>query len=161
MGKAVNKTDPYRIRTWDGVHKVDNRTYTALQRVQKRVKFPIKMSQGSYNVGVEASKGTHDGGGIVDLSIAGLTAKQRVKLMHELKRAGFFAWFRTGSGWIGNEHIHAGLRKHKNLAWLAAKQELSYDQRRNGLANNAYDNTWRPKFRRHWSHRRNRVVFEF
>ena len=161
LRRKHNTTDPYEIVTWDGVHKVDQRTYTYLKAVERKTKMKIQLAQGSYNRGVEASKGTHDMGGVVDVSTAGLSPKQRVKLMHGLKVKGGFGWFRHGPVWVGNEHIHVGLRKHKNLAWIAARQEIAYDNRRNGLADNAADRTWRPRIRRHWSHRRNRVVLEF
>ena len=158
--KPVNTTDPYGVRIWDGLHKVDNRTFTALIRAQQLAKVPIRLAQGSYSTGVPASAGTHDKGGVVDVRIDGLTTRQRVRVMHSLKRVGFAVWWRHGSLWAGNAHLHAVLRKHKKLAWLAAQQELAYDRRRDGLADNKPDRTWRPKIARHWSHRRNRVVFE-
>ena len=153
--------DPYKI-VWRDGEPIDARTDSAVAWVEKKSGLNMPIVQGSYKSryggGADASKGTHDGGGIIDVSIAGMSARDRVNLMHWAKRAGFFGWFRHGPGWEGNEHLHLGLRKHRNLAPLAAAQEIAYDNRRNGLVSNLRDNTWRPLIPRRWSHRRNRPV---
>ena len=161
MSKIVNTTDPYAV-TWVWGEPVDRRTASFLQWVERKSGVPVRVVQGSYQKkyggGAAASAGTHDGGGVVDLSISGLSRKQRVRLMRYIKRGGGFAWYRRGPGWVGTEHIHAGLRKHRNLAAGAAQQERDYDNRRNGLVSNLPDKTWRPKKPRRWSHRRNKPI---
>jgi hypothetical protein len=59
----------------------------------------------------DLSLGTHDGGGVVDLSVPDPTGKgfkQIEPLIRALRAAGFAAWFRdVNDGYAGNVHIHA------------------------------------------------------
>ena len=154
-----NKSKPYGRTTWNG-QVIDNRTASALKWVQRKAGIPVVVVQGSYKAGngASASAGTHDKGGVVDCSVNGLSRKQRIRLVRALKQAGFAAWYRRPMPGVWGPHIHAVLRGHRNLAPGAAAQVPSYDAHRNGLANNAYDRTWRPKRPRRWSHRRNRPI---
>ena len=159
MGKTVNKTKPYHRLWWRGV-QVDERTKSAIIWAEKGyiAKAPKKrkawsITQGSYNAGgVAASAGTHDEGGVVDLSIRGMSRKQIDGMVKWLRKAGFAAWFRN---WPGNEHVHAVLMGHKNASNGAKQQMRSYEAGRDGLAANLLDSTWRPKPLPRWSHRRN------
>lgn len=157
----VNRSDPYDV-TWRDGEPIDNRTASALRWVEKRTGVPIRVVQGSYQAryggGATASAHTHDQGGVVDISTAELTKRQRIRLVHGLKRAGFAAWYRHGPGWVGNEHVHAVLRKHRNLHPEAAAQERDYDNLLNGLMSRLRDRTWRPLIPRRWSHRQNKPV---
>lgn len=154
-------TDPYAI-VWRDGEPLDARTASALAWAERKAGVKVRLAQGSYQArfggGAEASKGTHDLGGVIDVSIAGMSARDRVRFMHAAKRAGMFGWFRTGPKWVNNEHLHLGMRKHRNLAPLAAQQEIAYDQRRDGLVSDLPDRTWRPRIPRRWSHRRNRPI---
>jgi hypothetical protein len=77
--------------------------------------FMLAVTQGSYSIGVDASFGTHDGGGAVDLSIRDLTNWSHVlyeeveQIINSLRHAGFAAWLRdTDSLYPGSPvHIHA------------------------------------------------------
>lgn len=160
---TVNTSDPYSRVTWRG-HRFDNRTVSAIkwaeknwQAVAPKKRPPWRIGQGSYSDG-SLSAGTHNGGGAVDIMFSGLTVKQRRSAVRWLRRAGFAAWGRTGSGWVGNEHVHGILRAHNTASWQAEQQVVAYDNHRNGLANNAYDGTWRPKRPRRWSHRQNKPL---
>lgn len=160
---AKPKTDPYKIVWWVNTQRsnepVDARTKSALEWVEKKSGIKITVVQGSYQArfggGASASAGTHDQGGVVDVMTINLTRRQRIKLIRWAKRAGFAAWYRN---WPGNQHSHWVLRGHRNLAPLAAEQVRSYDAHRNGLADNAFDRSWRPKKSRRWSYRKNRPV---
>jgi hypothetical protein len=164
MGKILgNASKPYGRRTWRG-HQFDNRTVSALKwaeakyrAVAPKKRAPWRIGQGSYSNG-SLSAGTHSGGGAVDIMFAGLTKKQQRATVKWLRKAGFAAWARTGPGWVGNEHAHAILRGHRNAHPAAKAQVIAYDNRRDGLAGNLADSTWRPKVKRRWSHRKNRPI---
>jgi hypothetical protein len=168
MGKTVNKSDPYKRVTFRE-HTVDNRTKSAILWAEKKylAKAPKKRSkwrigQGSYNAGgVAGSAGTHDGGGVVDIMFAGVSAKQRKATVKWLRRAGFAAWAREGAAWgTNNDHVHAVLLGHRTLSTAAMKQTDSYRAHRDGLAGNGWDDTPRPKKPRRWNHRLNKPVIK-
>lgn len=133
--------------------RFNRRTVAALKLAQKRLGLPLSIAQGSYNTSVEASGSTHSGGGAVDLDDATtvnghwrlLTDAERIRLVHILKDLGFAAWFRRAN-WDGKgsgSHIHALLIGDREMSGGARSQVLSYDAGRNGLTNNAFDDTYR------------------
>ena len=76
-------------------HKLDHTTYLRLRAAELACGFGLPITQGSYNGGgVNASAGTHDRGGVVDISVSGLTPKQVTRAVRELRLAGLVAWFR-------------------------------------------------------------------
>ncbi len=158
------KTDPYARCTWRN-KSFDNRTVSALQWAEKRYlrRAPLLrkhwvIAQGSYNDTVGVSGGTHDGGGAVDISVSNMTERQRKATVHWLKRAGFSVWFRPALPGKWGPHIHAILLGHRTASPEAKWQMQSYLDHRNGLANNAYDPTWRPRPQVRWSHKQGRPV---
>ncbi len=161
--KAVKKVKPERVKTnpyeriwWRGF-AMDRRTVSALEWVEKKTGQTIIITQGSYNPGgVSASGGTHDGGGVVDIRTIHLSRRQRVQLMHWLKKAGFAAWYRKPP--VFPYHIHAVLLDHRSASPAAKAQMVSYLNHRNGLVGDAYDKTFRPKPAVRWSHRQNKPV---
>jgi hypothetical protein len=168
MGKTVNTSAPYKKRTWRGV-TLDNRTISAIKWAEAHYasrapikRGPFRIGQGSYNAGkVDASAGTHDGGGVVDIMFAGVSARQRKGIIKWLRRAGFAAWAREGAIWGANgsnDHCHAVLLGHKTASPSAKAQMASYKAHRDGLAYNGYDNTPRPKRPRRWNHRLNKPI---
>lgn len=119
---------------------VDRYTAAALLVAEKRLGFKFTITQGSYNAGgVEASGGTHDGGGVVDLP----PTDDPNRTVRELRRVGFAAWYRPelykGTKRIWGDHIHAVQIGNKNLSPAAVKQVEAYKQGRNGLADNGPD----------------------
>jgi hypothetical protein len=108
-----------------------------------------RVMQGSYSKGVQASAGTHDGGGVVDLSIAGMSSGQQVKFVEELRRRNGCAWLRTPAhGWspsAGAPHCHMVVRDEPGLSTPAQTQVRHYDQGLNGLASRGRDTLPRPK----------------
>lgn len=135
-----SRTDSY------GGKRVNTRTRLMLAAADARVSFAIALSQGSYNPGgVGASAGTHDGGGVVDISVAGLGTTQRWQLVRALRTVGFAAWLRTPSqGFI--YHVHAVAIGDPDI-WqrdgghVARDQVCDYYKGLNGLASHAADNT--------------------
>lgn len=164
MGKTVNKTDPYTRVAFRG-HTLDNRTRSALvwaeakyREVAPKKRAPWRLGQGSYSQG-SLSAGTHSKGGTLDIMFAGLNKKQRRATVKWLRKAGFAAWAREGAAWgTNNDHCHAVLLGHRTLSVEAMRQTDSYRAHRDGLAGNGYDNTWRPKKPRRWSHKQNKPI---
>jgi hypothetical protein len=151
--------NPYD-RVTIGGHTLDRLTYSALKaadrKFHKRTGKHMRIAQGSYNAGgVSASAGTHDGGGCVDLAGAHLTTAERGEQRWALRQVGFASWTRQPPTFPWHEH--AVLIGNDRLSPQAAAQVRSYDQGRNGLANNAIDISRRPSKRR-WSWRLRRPV---
>jgi hypothetical protein len=146
----------YTRVNWRGV-VVNARTRDALRWAERKWQqqhrgLSIRPSQGSYKGSgggnrVRASGGTHDGGGVVDISVSGLSETQRVHLVHALKDAGAAAWFRPPNwdGRGGGPHVHVIFVADREMDPSAARQVQSYDSGRNGLNNNARDDTYRAK----------------
>jgi hypothetical protein len=115
-------------------------THQALLLAEKRLGYPLTITQGSYNAGgVSASAGTHDGGGVIDLAPYDWERKVRV-----LRSIGFAAWHRTAIPGLWPEHIHAVLIGNAKLSPAAASQVDDYHKHLDGLARHQPDNTWHP-----------------
>ncbi|TCS93783.1 putative peptidoglycan binding protein [Pseudofulvimonas gallinarii] len=121
---------------------VNQRTRSMLLEAQRLFGRSITVTQGSYNAGgVSASAGTHGGGGVVDISVSGLSETQRWQLVRSLRRVGFAAWYRTPSQGPWNAHIHAVAIGDTDMSLSARNQVADYYVGKNGLANHAADNT--------------------
>jgi hypothetical protein len=110
------------------------------------------ITQGSYNLGVEASFGTHDGGGAVDLSMRDLTNWHHVlyeeaeQMIGALRRAGFAAWVRDVDVLYPGSpvHIHAIAIGDADLSPAAQDQltgDVGYFRGYNGLPDNPQPDT--------------------
>lgn len=132
---------PLHRPLWRGRTNVDALTILALEAAEKRAGFPFSVTQGSYqNGGGDVnSAGTHDGGGVVDLSSKALSATSKAAMVKALREVGFAAWLRTPAQGPWVEHVHAVLIDHPLLADGAARQVASYRSGRNGLASNGPD----------------------
>lgn len=129
----------YTRTSWSG-KTINVRTKVMLDKAVQLAGFGITLTQGSYNPGgVAASAGTHDGGGVVDISVSGLSGTARTKLVTALRKAGFAAWLRTPSDGFAY-HIHACAIGDREMSSGAKRQVQSYFNGRNGLANNGPDN---------------------
>lgn len=110
-----------------------------------------RVLQGSYSTGVEASGGTHDGGGVVDLDTGGLSPARALEWVAALRGAGYAAWWRTRAyGWAGVPHIHAVRVRCADLAPAAVRQVEAYRAGRNGLADGGRDPHPRPVVDAHY-----------
>jgi GH25 family lysozyme M1 (1,4-beta-N-acetylmuramidase) len=120
--------------------RVDWKTRAALEEVERRLGYRLTVVQGSYNNGkVNASGGTHDGGGVVDLLAWDWRHKVRV-----LREVGFAAWHRAARPGVWGEHIHAVLVDHGRLDPSAAAQVVAYRAGRDGLRGSRADDFPRP-----------------
>lgn len=132
--------DPYDLVKHDG-KTVDRITHEALKEAERRLGYELTITQGSYTGGVDASAGTHDGGGVVDLAAFEAARKVRV-----LRNVGFAAWRRMPSEGPWPEHVHAVLIGNKKLSPAARRQVEAYlaNPPRNGLKSNLIDRVDRP-----------------
>lgn len=133
----------YDLVQHDG-NTVDRITHEALCEVERRLGYPLTITQGSYSTSVSASAGTHSGAGAVDLAPADWANKVRV-----MREVGFAAWHRPAMTGVWPEHIHALLipataEYRSRMAPAAQAQIDDYYQGLNGLADHAPDPFPRP-----------------
>ncbi|MEU3052289.1 peptidoglycan-binding domain-containing protein [Streptomyces griseus] len=120
-------------RTTYGGRTVNQRTKVMLQTAASIFGSSFTLTQGSYNRGVSASAGTHDGGGVVDISVSSMSAPQRKAAVQALRKAGLAAWLRVPPAF--SYHIHAVAIGDRELSPSAKSQITQWKQDRNGLAN--------------------------
>jgi peptidoglycan hydrolase-like protein with peptidoglycan-binding domain len=116
------------------------RTKAMLAKVEARLGRTLTVTQGSYNPGGDPnSAGTHDGGGVLDISVRDLPASTQTKVVRGLREVGFAAWRRTPSQGDWPFHIHAVAVSDTDLSSAAQHQVGDYYLGLNGLANRAPD----------------------
>lgn len=131
-------------------HELNQRTFEMLQLAQILYDGIIDITgdavtQGSYTSAVEASFGTHAGGGVVDLSVMApgtytILYEDIDILIKALRSAGFAAWYRDLDELYDGSpaHIHAVAIGDRELS-LAAREQLAgpfgYFWGYNGLPN--------------------------
>lgn len=116
------------------------RTKAMLGKAEARLGRTLTVTQGSYNPGGDPnSAGTHDGGGVLDISVRGLSTATQTKVVRELREVGFAAWRRTPAQGPWPFHIHAVAISDTDLSAAAQHQVGDYYLGRNGLANQAPD----------------------
>ena len=125
--------------TYHGV-TLDSRTKAMLVAAEGLLGTQVGLTQGSYNAGgVDASAGTHDGGGAMDVSVSGMTAATRTNVAKILRKVGFAAWVRTPDQGDWGYHIHAIALGDPDLSSGAQHQAGDYYLGFNGLANHGAD----------------------
>jgi hypothetical protein len=119
---------------------VDARTQAMLTEAERLLGRTLVLEQGSYNPGGDpTSAGTHDGGGVVDVSVSGLTSAERTTVARALRQVGFAAWVRDPSQGDWPWHIHAAAISDTDLSSPAQHQIGDYYLGMNGLANRGPD----------------------
>jgi len=119
---------------------VNARTKAMLAAAEHALGRTLALDQGSYNPGGDpTSAGTHDGGGVVDVSVKGMTAAYRVTVARALRRVGFAAWVRTPSQGDWPYHIHAVAISDTDLSSQAQHQVGDYYLGLDGLADRGPD----------------------
>lgn len=140
---SIKGKDPYALTEWDG-ETLDYMTVAALEAAKKEFGSDFGIMQGSHSHGsVAASGGTHDGGGVVDISVPNGDWEGAVTAMRKI---GFAAWVRNvpGYGQAGDgAHIHAVLIGNKELSPQAQIQVQSYLNNDDGLAGSRADDSTR------------------
>ncbi|MEU8255702.1 peptidoglycan-binding protein [Micromonospora inaquosa] len=119
---------------------VNARTQAMLAEAQRLLGYTLVLDQGSYNPGGDpTSAGTHDGGGVVDISVTGMTATKRTAVARALRQVGFAAWVRNPNQGDWPWHIHANAINDTDLSSQAQHQVGDYYLGMNGLANQGPD----------------------
>ncbi|MGC4759030.1 peptidoglycan-binding domain-containing protein [Micromonospora trifolii] len=119
---------------------VNTRTRAMLAEAQRLLGYPLVLDQGSYNPGGDpTSAGTHDGGGVVDIAVTGMTAAKRTAVARALRQVGFAAWVRNPNQGDWPWHIHATAINDTDLSSQAQHQVGDYHLGMNGLANQGPD----------------------
>lgn len=126
-------SDNYEVLEING-HQLNMRTFEMLQTAQDLYDGPIDITgdaitQGSYTNAVEASFGTHAGGGAVDLSVMApgtfsILYEDIEPLIQALRQAGFAAWYRDFNELYEGSpvHIHAIAVGDRELSQAAREQ---------------------------------------
>lgn len=130
----------YKRVTYGG-KTVNTRTKIMLERARKLLtayEWTPVLTQGSYNKGVSASAGTHDGGGVVDIRTSTMTKNGADQCVQALRKAGFAAW-RRGDGDGMAPHIHAVAIGDREMSPAAKSQIAQWRADTNGLANHGPD----------------------
>ncbi|BFV55412.1 peptidoglycan-binding protein [Kitasatospora sp. CMC57] len=121
-------------------YTVNTRTQNMLTEAERLAGLPFTLDQGSYNPGGDpTSAGTHDGGGVVDINVDGMTSATRTAVAKALRQVGFAAWVRNPTQGDWPWHIHAAAISDTDLATQAQNQTGDYYLGFNGLANHAAD----------------------
>jgi hypothetical protein len=119
---------------------VNTRTRSMLAEAQRLLGRTLVLDQGSYNPGGDpTSAGTHDGGGVVDISVKGMNSATRTAVARALRRVGFAAWVRSPDQGDWPWHIHAAAINDTDLSSPAQHQIGDYHLGLNGLANRGPD----------------------
>ncbi|MEU7996058.1 peptidoglycan-binding domain-containing protein [Micromonospora sp. NPDC049060] len=135
---VVRAISPGSVVSLRGV-RVNTRTRSMLFEAERLLGWQLTITQGSYNTGVGASAGTHDGGGALDLSVSGLSSTTRTAVLRRLRTVGFAAWLRTPSQGDWGYHIHAIALADTDQSTGARNQAGDYYLGLNGLANRGPD----------------------
>jgi peptidoglycan hydrolase-like protein with peptidoglycan-binding domain len=123
----------------DGV-VIDTRTRSMLAEAKRLLGRNVVLLQGSYNRGGDpTSAGTHDGGGVVDISVKGMNSATRTAVVRALRRVGFAAWVRSPDQADWPWHIHAAAINDTDLSSQAQHQIGDYYLGLNGLAGRGPD----------------------
>ena len=132
FGCQAPDDDYTRVSVGDGM-VINQRTYDMLAYAQTLFSgthnFIKSITQGSYNPGVAASFGTHDGGGAVDISVRdpntfAVLTDQLQPMVTALREAGFAAWVREENELSQGSpiHIHMIAVGDKEMSAAARRQ---------------------------------------
>ncbi|MEU4541213.1 peptidoglycan-binding protein [Streptosporangium sp. NPDC023825] len=137
--KVTHIIDPgTRVSVGGGV--VDTRTRSMLAEAKRLLGHDLVLDQGSYNPGGDpTSAGTHDGGGVVDISVKKMSSATRTAVVRALRRVGFAAWVRSPGQGDWPWHIHAVAISDTDLSRQAQNQVGDYYLGLNGLSGRGPD----------------------
>lgn len=123
---------------WRGV-TLDADTAAMLAEAERLAGFAFVLTQGSYSTSVEASAGTHAGGGAFDIRARDLTPRQIAAVVEATRAVGAASWHRKQSEGPWPEHIHGVRADAADLAPAAERQVTAYRHGLSGLASGAKD----------------------
>ncbi|MCX4471816.1 peptidoglycan-binding protein [Micromonospora sp. NBC_01655] len=119
--------------------QVNTRTRAMLLEAERLLGRQLTISQGSYSTSDPTSAGTHDGGGVLDLSVDGMSSTYRTTVVRQLRQVGFAAWLRTPSQGNWPYHVHAVALADTDQSAPAQHQAGDYYLGLNGLADRGAD----------------------
>lgn len=130
-------------RVWREGRQLDKMTLAHLEEAERLSGVKVHLIQGSYNSGVSASAGTHDGGGAYDVWPWSGSRSDATKFVNAARRKGGATWDRTGKGnW--QPHIHGIVVGNDRASYGAKNQVSEYRNGYDGLAGSGRDYHWRP-----------------
>jgi hypothetical protein len=136
---VTNALTPGSRLTYHGA-AMNTRTKAMLVEAEGVLGASLGITQGSYNPGGDPdSAGTHDGGGVLDISVSGMTEARQTTVVRRLREVGFAAWRRTPDQGNWGFHIHAVAISDTDMSPTAQNQVGDYYLGKNGLANHAPD----------------------
>src|SRR4051794_6497803 len=136
---VTNVLTPGTRLTYHGA-TMNTRTKAMLVEAERVLGASLGITQGSYNPGGDPdSAGTHDGGGVLDISVSGMTEARQTTVVRRLREVGFAAWRRTPDQGNWGFHIHAVAISDTDMSPSAQHQVGDYYLGKNGLANHAPD----------------------
>lgn len=109
----------------------DRTTARALHAAEHLYGAKITVVQGSYHNG-SASAGTHLGGGVLDLSVRGLSRSNINRLVRSCRRVGLWGWYRDAASGF-SPHIHVVRVGCTDLNPIARQQIVAARKGYNGL----------------------------
>ncbi|MGS2645756.1 peptidoglycan-binding domain-containing protein [Streptosporangium sp. LJ11] len=137
--RVTHVIDPGTRVSTDGF-VVNTRTRSMLAEAKRLLGRDFTLDQGSYNPGGDpTSAGTHDGGGVVDISVKGMSSATRTAVVRALRRVGFAAWVRSPDQADWPWHVHAVAISDTGLSGQAQRQVGDYYLGLNGLAGRGPD----------------------
>jgi hypothetical protein len=162
MGLNFGQLGPYERVTFRG-GQMNARDAAIHLTAERQFGATVQVIQASFTGGVQASGGTHDGGGARDTSTYGMTERQKLKWVRANKDTGVCIWLRRAVTNLWNEHCHGIDRGCKNASDAAKDQVGAFDRKEDGLIGDGMDYTYRPdppvtfdyaEFRAKWVARR-------
>ncbi|WP_242608571.1 peptidoglycan-binding domain-containing protein [Actinomadura formosensis] len=137
---TVTRTIGPGTRVSTGGFVINTRTRSMLAEAKRLLGRNLVLEQGSYNPGGDpTSAGTHDGGGVVDISVKGMNSATRTATARALRQVGFAAWVRSPAQGNWPWHIHAAAISDTDLSSQAQHQVGDYYLGLNGLAGRGRD----------------------
>jgi peptidoglycan hydrolase-like protein with peptidoglycan-binding domain len=137
---AVTRPIGPGARVTTGGVVINTRTQSMLAEAKRLAGRNLVLDQGSYNPGGDpTSAGTHDGGGVVDISVKGMTSATRASVARALRQVGFAAWVRSPAQGDWPWHIHAVAINDTDLSSQAQHQIGDYYLGLNGLSGRGPD----------------------
>lgn len=118
--------------TWWRGGNFDQRSIDMLTEMERITGLPIIVTQGSYSGSVDASAGTHAGGGSVDLDVDGRTRDEIWRMLHGGRTLGWALWERTPAQGFAR-HLHGIALGCPDLSPAAQDQVTQYLNGTNGL----------------------------
>ncbi len=120
---------------------VNQRTRAMVYGAERILGYQLSFSQGSYHSGTQASAGTHDGGGALDVALSNWSMTKVWQTVKALRQVGFAAWYRPPTSDWGR-HIHAmAIGDYDISAGIGNDQIGDYLVGKDGLSGHRPDNT--------------------